>query len=167
MAQVDFFGIRRPADDRRRISVTIDDEAVRGLAIMRSTTEPDKGVAATGELLGFLLRDVTEDGPTTEQRAGVWGKELELPWVAGGECTLEPPPDAFEVEGDAYCLLSGTGQVDATTTIGTQISFVSGKIRVAQEGDDALYRVGDNSALDGTTLTEDGDGPRFLLEKIS
>lgn len=134
---------------------------------MRSTTEPDKGVAATGELLGFLLRDVTADGPTTEQRAGIWGKELELPWVAGEECTLEPPPDAFEVEGDSYCLLSGTGQVDATTTIGTQISFVDGKIRVAQEGDDVLYRVGDNSALEGTTLTAEGDGPRFLLEKVS
>ncbi len=134
---------------------------------MRSTTAPTKAVPATADLLGFVLREITAAGPTTEQRAGIWGKELELPWKAGAECTLEPPPDAFEVEGDSYLLLSGTGAIDDTTARGTELGFVDGKIRVAQSGDTVKYVVGDNSGLASTQLTAEGDGPRLYVETVS
>src|SRR5688572_19235527 len=147
MSQVNFFQKRRPVDERRRISIRVDDVLPRGTAITRSTSDPAKGVAAVGDVLGFLIDPTVEGGPTAAERGQLWGKELSLPDVAGDVVTLEPPYDAYECEGPQYICLSGTGAIDTSTALGTKCSFNGGVLRVAQESDTARYRISDNSGV--------------------
>lgn len=177
MANYNFFEIRRRPEGHRNVSVIVDDAAPRGLAMMRSLTAPEKGVPANpnssslGQFLGFLTRPVVVGGPTTIQRAQLWGdspltKELELPFVAGGECSLEMA-DAVIAEGSDNILLSGTGAITAATALGTRCSFKDGKFYEAQANDDVLYALSDNSEIAGSQLTAEGDGPRCRFERIS
>lgn len=133
-----FDGKRR--SPHQNISITATVAAVRGTAYMRDNTTPDNGILATGRLLGFLARDVVAGGPTTEQRAETWGPELELPDALNGPTTLELF-DAIECEGADYILGSGTGQIVTGTTVPQICSFVNGKFRIAQAGDDNLFRL--------------------------
>jgi hypothetical protein len=167
MSQENFFQKRRPLDERRRISIRVDDVLPRGTAITRSTTDPGKGVAAVGDVLGFMIDPTVEGGPTAEQRGQLWGKELSLPDVAGDAVTLDPPYDAYECEGPQYVCLSGTGAIDNTTALGTKCSYNDGVLRVAQPSDTPRYRISDNSGLSGSELKADGDGPRLYLEIIN
>jgi len=167
MSQENFFQKRRPLDERRRISIRVDDVLPRGTAITRSTTDPGKGVAAVGDVLGFMIDPTVEGGQTAEQRGQLWGKELSLPDVAGDAVTLDPPYDAYECEGPQYVCLSGTGAVDNTTALGTKCSYNDGVLRVAQPSDTPRYRISDNSGLSGSELKADGDGPRLYLEIIN
>lgn len=186
MAQAQFFEIRRRAP-HRNVSVIVQDPtgvgasgdvvAVRGLAIMRDVTNPQEGIPCdqpadtVGALLGFLTRDVQVGGPTVIQRAQLFGdtpliKELELPFAAGQECSLEMA-DSYVVEGDDRIVLSGTGAITGATPLGTRCSFKDGKTYVAQSGDDVLYAITDISTDANTLLTADGDGPRIRLERIT
>jgi len=177
MANYNFFEIRRRAP-HRNISVIVDNDAPRGLAIMRSKTAPEKGVPANpnsstlGQFLGFLTRPVVTGGPTVIQRAQLYGdspaiKELELPFVAGAECSLEMA-DAVVAEGeDNIVAASGTGAITNATAIGTRCSFKNGRFYQAQSNDDVLFALADNSGISGSQLTAEGDGPRCRFERIS
>lgn len=177
MANFDFFEIRRRAPNRN-VSLIIDNAAVRGLAIQRDTTNPQKGAPCNpnvsggigGAFVGFLTRDVVVGGPTTIQRAQPFGdtpliKELELPFSAGQECSIEHA-DAYVAEGNAYILSSGTGAITGSTALGTRCSFKNGKTYVAQSGDDTLYELADISTNANSLLTADGDGPRCRFERV-
>lgn len=180
MANFNFWEIRRRAP-HRNVSVIIDSAAPRGLAIMRDVNNPQKGVAASpsdggtgvgAALLGFLTRAVVEGGPTIIQRAQLFGdtpliKELELPFAAGQECSLEHA-DAFVCEGENNMWVgSGTGAITDSTPLGTRCSFYEGRVRVAQANDDVVYVLADISTDANTLLTADGDGPRCRFERVT
>ena len=149
-------------DINERIKVIIDRPMRRGTAIMRSPTDPSRGVPADGKLLGFVTRDVVVGGPTVIQRASGG----ELPFAAGDECSLELD-DAFVCEGDAYIVTSiGPEAIDNSTPARTRCSFRNGRTCGAQGGDDAIYRLANNSGLPNSCLASDGDGPRIRLESL-
>lgn len=188
MSNFNFFEIRRRAP-HRNVSVIIDDPSgvgaagdivvYRGTAIMRDDTNPTKGAPASPNvsggvgqaLLGFVTRNVVVGGPTVIQRAQLFGdtpliKELELPFAAGQEASIEHA-DAYVAEGDAYIVGSGTGAITGSTPLGTRCSFKDGKTYVAQSGDDVLYVLADISTNANSLLVAGGDGPRCRFERVT
>lgn len=156
----------RRAYPGQNISVKIPFAAVRGKAIMRDTTNPDRGALATGTALGFLARDVVVGGPSVTDRAQVFPGRLELQDAVDGQCSLEHF-DEVEVEGSDYILLSGTGAIAANTTRGTKLAFSSGKFYQAQNGDEPQFLLADNSGLANTGLTVEVQGNiRIRAERI-
>jgi len=178
MANYNFFDIKRRSP-HRNITIVVNQACARGLAIMRSVSNPQQGVPASpaddagvgAPLLGFLTRPVVDGGPTVIQRAQLYGdsplvKELEQPFTLGQECSLEHA-DAVVVEGENNMVVgSGTGYIDDSTALGTRCGFYEGRFRVAQSGDDELYALTDISTDANTLLTAEGDGPRCRFERI-
>jgi hypothetical protein len=156
----------------QHISLIIDDAAARGLAFARSTTDGTKGVvanSATAGALGFLFREVTEDGPDIVQRTQAWGTspevhELEQPDKAGGQCTLEVL-EKYRAEGEDIVLLSGTGKIESNTALQTSIGFYNGKSRILQGGElDQGYRLA-QILTDGLDDPDNNDFA-IIVEKV-
>lgn len=131
------FEVKRPYPGQR-ISLVYESAAKRGVAIQADTTTPSKGALATGDYLGFLTRDVVATLDVAER--AVWPGRLELPFIAGGQVSIERA-DAIEAEGTDYLVTSGTGALAAETSLGTDLSFASGKLRVKQSGDRAVFKL--------------------------
>ncbi|MBE7466750.1 MAG: hypothetical protein HS116_25045 [Planctomycetes bacterium] len=105
---------------------------------------PTTSIPANGRLEGFLLKKVTEDGPSYE--------DLNLgapnhPAKKGQAVTMEKLPDGaiIEVEGEpekafddetpGLLVTDGTGAIDDEDTAGTQLSVKNGRWYKAQSGD--------------------------------
>jgi len=160
---LEFEVIRRSASPEISLKMPVD--AVRGLAIMRDTSDSavdrPQGQAANGACIGFLKRDVVTGGPTTLERAEVFPGRAENPDTTGGQVTLDAPYDAFEAEGTTYLITSGTGALTTGTALNTNISFKNGKAYQAQSGDVAQYKL---SAIMPTVVN--AGALRCLFERI-
>ncbi len=135
---------RNPAGN---VSATYAAAALRGFALGPHPTDPTAFVPAgpggtngTG-FIGHLTRAVVVGGLTLADR--VFGRTtptpdgLAGPFTAGGEVTVEKA-QGLEAE-DPYLLLSGTGAISGTVSVGTKLSFFSGLLRQAQSGDQVYY----------------------------
>ncbi len=116
-----------------------------GLALMNKTTDATLLIEATGSFLGFLTRNVTTAGPGLLEAFDVLTTDssnptaLENVFKAGDEVSVEKA-DAVEAEGSQFLLASGTGGgINLYTAVGSELSFVDGKFRVAQSGDTAYF----------------------------
>lgn len=151
--------------DAPPISILIDFEASAGMAITRDTgasaSDRPKGVLANTAAIGFLKRFIVNGGPPLTERADLWPGHAELPDAMGGMTTLDPLYEAYEAEGEEFLLLSGTGKLQASTPVGTLISFKNGKAYIAQSGDVPQYKLGGIM----TTTVDDG-AVRCLFERI-
>ena len=155
------FEIRREHPGKN-ISRVFDSTGSRGLALGPDASDVTKAAVADGDqFLGFLTRDVTSTGPVLGDH--VYPGRLELPFVAGGEVTLEKA-DEVEVEGEAanagLVVTSGTGAITTDTAVGTGLSFYGGKWREVQTGEIAFYR------LSGQITPVNGGSVRFRAEKV-
>jgi hypothetical protein len=142
----------------------------RGVAV-GTTTGGAYAVAASGNFLGMLARDVTTDGPTLAQLrmihgpggAGTDPNYEELPYKSGNVVALELA-DEFEAEGSDHLYTSGTGQVDADTAVGTLLEPIDGRWREDQSsGANACYRV---TKVATTGLVVSTNAVRITAERI-
>lgn len=148
------------------ITISCPLAVARGTALQRDSGQSTpldrpQAMLASGAALGFAKRDVVVGGPTILERADVWPGHAENPDSVNGMITLDPPYEAYEAEGNNYLLLSGTGALASNTAIGSYISFLNGKARVAQSGDTPQYRL---SAIMVSVNT--AGSVRCLFEKI-
>jgi hypothetical protein len=129
----------------------------------------NSGVPASGSgaFLGFLTRDVVDQGPTLFE-VDIPTNPLALPFTAGLEVTVEKG-EAVECEGTQYICTSGTGAIYAGTPLGTRLSFDGlGRFYVAQSGDNAYYSLRANSGSPGNYPTPLVAGNlRIMAEMIS
>lgn len=133
-----------------------------------STPDIASGIPASGSnFLGFLTRDVVDQGPTLIEIM-LPTNPLALPFTAGLECTLEKAEEV-EAEGTQYLCTSGTGAITSATAIGTKLSFDGqGRFYQAQSGDNAYYQLTGNSGLPGNGPTPSIAGNlRILAEMIA
>ena len=145
----------------------------RGTAIGAASVEggaPDIYAAepASGNnFLGFLTRDVVDQGPTLLE-IDIPTQPLALPFTAGQECSAEKGEEV-ECEGTQYIRTSGTGAISASTAIGTKLSFDGyGRFYVAQNTDTAYFTLTGNSGLAGSTLAPSVAGNlRILAEHLA
>lgn len=108
---------------------------------------------ASSDMLGFLGQQVTAAGPTYENL----NFRVDLPGKSGHKISIKVIEDGseFEVEGEpsmgpsdsqnGLLVTSGTGAVTNSTAVGTQLSVVNGRWRIAQTGDYVLAIVRDNT----------------------
>lgn len=150
----------------KTVSGTLPNAAYpRGKAMMISDVS-DAGartlVLAEGKCDGFLTRDVrTGTVPRTSDELLFPNSSLETPFLAQKEGTLEDA-DEFEAEGSDFLKTgAGTGQITGATAAGTKLSFESGVLYVAQEGDVAQYEL-----IAQMTPEVDG-GVRIWVKKIA
>jgi len=131
------FDIVRKWEGIENVSGQVDTAAVRGLAMARHATDPTKIIPCSGEnFIGHLLRDVVDGGATLEQE--VFPTGLEFPYTTGEQASCRDAR-AIEAEGTDLIDDSGTGDIDENTAVGTKISFINGKLYVAQAGDVVYY----------------------------
>lgn len=166
------FEIVRPEpDSKRNVSIKVPVALLtggilpRGTFLMRDTADtadPKQAALATALAIGCLTRDVLTSGVSVIERAGVFPGRLEQADQADQQCSLRPLPEAIEVEGSDYIILSGagTGYIDANTAINTALSFLNGKIRVAQTNDVKVYN------LSGKPTAETSGNIRSFCEKL-
>lgn len=123
--------------------------AVGSAGANSSVQDIASGVPASGSnFLGFLTRDVVDNGPTLSEII-LPTNPLALPFTAGDECSLEKAEEV-ECEGTLYIKTSGTGAITSSTAIGTNLSFDGlGRFYVAQSGDTAFFELTGNSGLPG------------------
>lgn len=140
------------------VSLQISTAAKRGQAVQITSSDPTKGelCGSNGSFAGFLTRNVTADGPSLADH--VYPGRIELDATIGDTVSLERA-DAFEAEGSDY-LYSGTGALTSGSTIGTELSFVNGKIRAVQSGETAYYK------LAAVLTAETAGNLRILAEAI-
>ncbi len=126
------------------VAVASEAALPRGTFLTRSDADPTLGVAATDHYLGVNTRAVvtSRDPLDLLQPLG-----LELPVVArvgstgdGGMVSLVRVLEG-EAEGADHLVLSGTGLISSGTAVGTELGIFGGKLRVAQEGDVAFFRL--------------------------
>lgn len=100
---------------------------------------------ASGVADGFVMRDVRvpEDGingnPRTDTEI-LYNQGLEVAFTGGRHGTLEWGSE-IEAEGDDNVLSSGVGAIDTNTAVGSKLSFLNGKFRVAQTNEYAQFRL--------------------------
>lgn len=120
-----------------------------GTALMISAKDADTGVntfaLASGRVDGFVTKEVRVGvGLTaTELAYGLNtypSGEFSTPYTAGNPGSIEPA-EAIEIEGSDYIIGSGTGAITNATAAETEISFYSGKARVAQTNDYVQFRL--------------------------
>lgn len=125
----------------------------RGTALMIESRDPDTQeitwALAEGRYDGFVSRDVrivtsgdrpeSFGNPRTDSEI-LWGEGLETPFRAGDRGTIELGK-SLVVEGEDYLMTSGAGAIDDETESGTLLSFENGKFCVAQEGQEASFRL--------------------------
>jgi len=131
--------------------------AVRGLALGQHPTDPDSFTLANGQsFLGHLTRRVTIGGLTLSDRVfGVTSATpvgLESPNKDGDAMSLERAEE-IECEGPNYIMTSGTGAITSGTTVPQNLSFTTGRLRIAQAGENVVYTLTANNL----TPTDDGN----------
>lgn len=134
--------------------------AVRGLALGAHATNSEQYDLASGNsFIGHLTRRVVQGGLTLADRVfGVTSATpvgLESPFTDGLEVTVESAEE-IECEGPNYIMLSGTGSISTNTTVPQQLSFFTGRLRIAQSGDNVAY------LLTANNLTSMNDGNNDL-----
>lgn len=130
--------------------------AVRGLALGAHLTNSEQfDLAQGGSFYGHLTRRVTTGGLSLSDRVfGVTSatpEGLESPFSDGDSVTVERAEE-LECEGPNYIMLSGTGSISSGTTVPQNLSFVTGRLRIAQAGDVVCYTL----AANNLTPTDDG-----------
>lgn len=144
--------------------------AVRGIGLGPHATDVESCdfPTAGGTFLGFVARAVTALGPTLADHVFMHGHEadsaIELPYKSGDHVSL-CKADEIEVEGElgnaGLLTTSGTGAISSGQAIGTALSFATtGKLRVAQSGDQYYYRV------TATLVPEDAGNVRIVAEHV-
>jgi hypothetical protein len=131
--------------------------AARGLALGAHPTSKEAFDEANGKsFIGHLTRRVVKGGLTLTDRVfGVTSAVpvgLESPFKDGEEVSVERAEE-IEVEGPAYIMTSGTGAIDTNTAVPSSLSFIAGRLRVAQTGDVVFYTLTANNL----TPTDDGN----------
>ena len=147
------FEIRRSAATPGTISGVLPAATtlVVGTPLMISAKDADTGVntfaKATARYDGFLTKAArTTPGLSADELAfglvtyTTHAGEIATPFEAGKDASIERA-EALELEGDDYILGSGTGAITADTAAETILSFISGKIYVAQSTDWACFRL--------------------------
>jgi hypothetical protein len=122
--------------------------AARGLALGQKTDDPESFQLATGtNFMGHLTRRVTKGGLSLSDRIfGVTSATpvgLESPFTDGLEVSVENAIEV-ELEGPEY-LHSGTGNITSETAVPQPVSFIGGKVRIAQTGEIAYYTMTANN----------------------
>jgi hypothetical protein len=138
--------------------------AVRGLALGAHATDGESLDLAGGQnFVGFLTRRVTKGGLSLSDRVfGVTSATpvgLESPFADGEPVTVEAAEE-IEVEGPNYIMTSGTGALSSGTTLPQSLSFVTGRLRIAQAGD-VVY-----GTLMANNLTAMADGNNDLRIRV-
>lgn len=120
-----------------------------GTAFKVASVDADTGertfALASGVADGFVMRDVRvpSDGingnPRTDTEI-LYNQGLEVAFTGGRHGTLEWGEEV-EVEGTDLILTSGTGAITTGTAVGTKLSFLNGKFRVAQSAEYAQFRL--------------------------
>lgn len=131
--------------------------APRGLALGAHPTKPEELDEANGKsFIGHLTRRVVVGGMTLTDRVfGVTSPTpvgLEEPFKDGEEVSVERAEE-IEVEGSGYIMTSGTGAITSGTGVPQNLSFIAGRLRIAQAGDVPYYTLTANNL----TPTDDGN----------
>lgn len=123
-------------------SVIFPSAAVRGIAVSTNTTDASEqptaqlASASNPRFMGHLHRDITvAGGPTVEDQ--VFNKGLEAPDKAGQETSVERVY-MYAAESAAY-IEQVTNPLVAATPLGTPVTFLNGKAKIAAVGDYAFY----------------------------
>lgn len=144
---------------------------------------PDDGTplmkaANADDFVGHLAQRVNSTGPElinnllgmTADEAALAGTKVNLLQIpVGGRIEVEGPPDiAYSAAQptdlkEGYLLVtSGTGALTTTTAAKTLLGIQNGRLRVAQAGDRAEYRVEQNISSDAV----DSGNVRLLIQRI-
>lgn len=120
-----------------------------GTAFNVASVDADTGertfALASGVADGFVMRAVVvpADGingnPRTDTEI-LYNQGLEVGFTGGRQGTLEWGCE-IEAEGTDHLLTSGTGTITTGTAVGTKLSFLNGKLREAQSGEYAQFRL--------------------------
>lgn len=134
------FQIIRGVEDMS--SKVINSALPYGLAVEIDPTDRTVAIPAYGTgMEGFLMQEVTADGPTALQLVA---QLKTLPAQTGQAVSIARGEGRIEVEGPdaagvanatALLITSGTGALSASTAQHTELSLRAGKWRVAQTGD--------------------------------
>lgn len=118
----------------------------RGIAFGAHNTDPESAVLAQDDRFeGFVTRDVVT-APRDLREFLHPDAYMEIPTLAGEMSTLEDYNE-IEAEGAGYLKLADTGAIDATSVVGTPLTFENGKLRVAAEGEKFYFELTANSAV--------------------
>ncbi len=158
LTPVSKFDITRRNQGASNASNIFDVAAPRGLALGAHATEPDRFTLADhSNFIGHLTRDVVAGGLSVNDR--FFGRTsadpvgLEAPFTPGDPVSVEKAEE-IELEGADYLWLSGSGSVSTSTTIPQKMSFLQGRLRISQSGEDVNYYLTANNlpATDGVSL---------------
>ncbi len=128
-----------PGDANNYGDRTYDVAATRGTPVGVHTTDKTKLIlAAPNNFKGFLGREVTVGGPALVDH--LMPVVQEFPIAAGQLVPVIIPPLEIEL-GTEFILESGTGAITSATSVPQKLSFIGGKARIAQSGDDVEYRL--------------------------
>jgi hypothetical protein len=124
-------------------SVAGTETAPRGLALgAHPTDEAALDTAQHNNFIGHLTRRVVVGGLSLADRVfGVTSAApvgLESPFSDGLEVTVERAEEA-EMEGTDYLWTSGTGAISASTPVPSSLSYLNGRLRVAQANEIVNY----------------------------
>lgn len=152
------FDVLRRSNGSGNASGIYDSAAARGVGLGAHPTDSTRfALAEHNSFIGVLTRDVSATGLSLADR--VFGRTsdtpvgLEAPFIAGKEVSVEKPEE-MELEGSDYILLTGTGALSSATTIPQKLSYLQGRLRITQSGEDVNFYLTANNlpATDGSSL---------------
>jgi hypothetical protein len=124
-------------------SAVYNSVAPRGQAVGAHSTDPDQfALAQHNNFIGHLMRDVTLEGLTLEDR--VFGRTSDTPAGLEGPAKVGDHVSArqaveIELEGPEYLWLSGTGALSSGTAVPANLSYLHGRLRVSQGSEQVNY----------------------------
>ena len=149
--------------------MVVNTALARGTGMNAHATIETEAIVAVpaGGFIGFLNRETSASAPGLREailEVGNGDDGLLNAVKTGGHVSILDAEE-FECEGTDYLAMSGTGDIDSGTAIGTELSFEGGKLREAQVGDRVWFLVTANSEVASSTLAAKNGGTRIRAKR--